>query len=103
MNPEPDFHPNDIFPFPRRIIPSLIVAAGLFTLTTAAIVTGLAQKPAYVVLYADIPPTDAAAVTAKLDADHVPYELTTTDGRTTIRIPPDRLTAERMSLAGTTK
>ncbi len=101
MNSEPDDHANDVFPFARRVVPLLIIAMFLVALTMVAITVGISHRSAYAVLVADIPAIDAAAVTAKLDADKVPYELTTDAGRTTIRIPVDRIAAERMNLAGT--
>ena len=50
----------------------------------------------YAVLLSGLQPDDAAAITQKLEADRVPYEISS--GGTTILVPADRVLKIRMSL-----
>lgn len=51
----------------------------------------------YAVLFSGLQPEDAAAIAQKLDADHIPYELS--GGGTTVLVPAERVLKTRMSLA----
>jgi flagellar M-ring protein FliF len=60
-------------------------------------IAGVISEPAKTILYADLEPRNAAAVTAKLDAMNVPYEAKGDGG--TILVPSDQVTKLRMELA----
>lgn len=76
-----------------------VVSAGAFLRWVTA--------PSYEVLLAGLAPTDAAAVTAQLDSEGVPYELA--GGGTTVLVPAGSVQAQRLAVAaaglpkGTTK
>jgi flagellar M-ring protein FliF len=61
---------------------------------------GIAGKPTYSPLFSNLGGTDAAAITAKLTAAHIPYQLA--DGGATILVPAKDVFQERidMSAAG---
>ncbi len=63
----------------------LVVGVGIWTSTTK-----------YAVLFSGLQVDDAGAITQKLDADRVPYELS--NGGTTILVSADRVLKTRMSL-----
>jgi len=75
------------------------VMAGVAAALTAFFlyVAGVISQPAKTILYADLEPRSAAAVTAKLDAMNVPYEARGDGG--TILVPSDQVTKLRMELA----
>jgi flagellar M-ring protein FliF len=75
------------------------VMAGVAAALTAFFlwVAGVISEPAKTILYADLEPRNAAAVTAKLDAMNVPYEAKGDGG--TILVPSDQVTKLRMELA----
>ena len=57
-----------------------------------------AGTPQYAVLYSGVSATDAATITAKLTADHVPYQLS--NGGSTILVPAPDVNAELVSVSG---
>ncbi len=80
--------------------PSQMVIIGL--LAAVAVVGAVAflrwvNAPTYTVLLAGLEPKDAAAVTAQLDTDSVPYQLES--GGTTVLVPAETVEAERLKLA----
>ncbi|HTU82501.1 MAG TPA: flagellar basal-body MS-ring/collar protein FliF, partial [Candidatus Acidoferrales bacterium] len=56
------------------------------------------RQPSYEVLFSGLSPEDAAAVTAHLKDDKIPYVIST-DGKT-IKVPPQSVSDERVAIAG---
>ncbi len=83
----------------------MAIIAAVAVLAISAVVVAVAYGPGrkapYDVLFANLAADDAAAVTAKLNDDKVPYEISGDTGHTTIRIPAERVADERVQLAGT--
>lgn len=80
--------------------PSQLVIIGLLSvlgLTGAVFFLKWVSTPSYGVLLAGLDPKDAAAVTAKLSADGVPYKLES--GGTTVLVPQSSMDAERIAVA----
>ena len=80
--------------------PSQLVIIGLLSvlgITGAVFFMKWVSTPTYGVLLAGLEPKDAAAVTAKLAADGVPYQLQA--GGTTVLVPQASLDAERIAVA----
>jgi len=67
-----------------------IIVGGFFFLSHSS-------SPSYTTLYANLQPTQAGQVTAKLSANHVPYKLT--DGGATVEVPASDVNQQRISLA----
>ncbi len=68
----------------------------------AAVVGGLlfmslSGKPTYSPLFTNLQPSDAAAITAKLTSDKVPYQLA--NGGSTILVPQNEVDQERINMA----
>jgi len=68
----------------------------------AAVVGGmvfmsLSGKPTYSPLFTNLQPSDAAAITAKLTSDKVPYQLE--NGGSTILVPQNEVDQERINMA----
>ncbi len=68
----------------------------------AAVVGGLlfmslSGKPTYAPLFTNLQPSDAAAITAKLTSDKVPYQLE--NGGSTILVPQNEVDQERINMA----
>lgn len=76
---------------------ALMVGGTLAVVVGLMAFTRLAGGEEYATLYADLEPADAAAVTERLDADGVAYEIA--DGGSTIRVPRDVLYETRMQLS----
>lgn len=76
---------------------ALMVGGTLAVVVGLVMFTKLAGGAEYATLYADLEPADAAAVTERLDADGVAYELA--DGGSTVRVPRDVLYETRMQLS----
>ena len=57
----------------------------------------LSGKPTYAVLFSNLKPQDAAAITQKLTSDHVPYQLA--NGGSTILVPQNDVDQERLAAA----
>lgn len=72
-------------------------AAGALFLVLMVWVGFWASTTNYAVLFSGLQPEDAASITQKLDADRIPYELSS-EG-TTILVPADRVWKTRMSLS----
>ncbi len=72
-----------------------LVAAAICLVVIVGVVIWV--KPEYSVLFSDLPVEDAAEITAKLDAEDVPYRLSA-EG-TTVSVPKDRTQKLRMDVA----
>lgn len=67
-----------------------VLAGGLFFMSFAG-------KPSYAPLFTNLQPADAAAITSKLNADHVPYQLQ--NGGTSILVAQNKVDQERINMA----
>jgi flagellar M-ring protein FliF len=69
----------------------------------AAVVIGgiaflsMSGKPTYAPLFTNLQPSDAAAVTAKLQSDNVPFQLA--DGGSTVMVPANDVATQRLAMA----
>ncbi|HWD24982.1 MAG TPA: flagellar basal-body MS-ring/collar protein FliF [Acidimicrobiales bacterium] len=70
-------------------IVGIVVGLGIFM--------SLSGKPSYSPLFTNLQSTDAAAITQKLTADHVTYQLQ--DGGATILVPQNSVDQERLAMA----
>lgn len=77
---------------------SRIVGVGIIVVVIASLAVAgiLATTPSYEDLFTDLAPEDAAAITQKLDEDHVKYQLA--DGERTIRVPAQEKDRLRMEM-----
>ena len=75
----------------------LMGAAAVAVVVALFAFTKLAGGEEYAILYADLEPGDAAAVTERLDSEGVSYELT--DGGSTVMVPRGVLYETRMQLS----
>ncbi|MDR3710577.1 MAG: flagellar basal-body MS-ring/collar protein FliF [Capsulimonadaceae bacterium] len=68
-------------------VSSRIIGVGIIVVIFASLAVAgmLATAPSYEDLFTDLSPDDAAAITQKLDEEHVKYQLA--DGERTIRVP----------------
>jgi flagellar M-ring protein FliF len=75
-----------------------VVLVGLaLVVTLALVVSSLTSKPTYGVLFSNLSGQDAGAITAKLQAQGVPYQLA--DGGSVIMVPASMVDQERIALA----
>ncbi len=75
------------------------LAAGMALTVALVVALGLwAYRADYQVLFADVAPADAAAMTAELDRMKTPYQLA--DGGNTILVPKDLVYKTRLKLMG---
>ena len=81
-------------------VPRMIVGALAAVIVVGLIVSGVTRlRPTpYAVLFSNLSPDDANAVVTKLDAEKIPHKLSS-DG-TTIYVPSDVVSDERVALAG---
>ncbi|HTX59094.1 MAG TPA: flagellar basal-body MS-ring/collar protein FliF, partial [Verrucomicrobiae bacterium] len=79
---------------------AIAVGVGLAVILGIATLSYLyfGRQPAYETLFSNLSPEDAAAVTARLRDDKVPYRLST-DGKT-VFVPDENVSDERVSIAG---
>ncbi|MBK5224006.1 MAG: flagellar M-ring protein FliF [Acidimicrobiia bacterium] len=75
----------------------LIVGGAVAVVVAILAFTKLAGGEEYATLYATLEPTDAAAVTERLDSDGIAYELA--DGGSTVKVPKGTLYETRMQLS----
>ena len=75
----------------------IIAMLGVVSLVAAVAFLRWASAPTYTVLLAGLEAEDAAAVTAQLDTDGVPYQLEA--GGATVLIPAETVDAERLKIA----
>jgi flagellar M-ring protein FliF len=76
---------------------AVTVAAVIGVILVGAIFMSLSGKPTYAILFSNLQPSDAGAITQKLATDHVQYQLQ--DGGGTILVPQNDVDAERLSVA----
>jgi flagellar M-ring protein FliF len=84
---------------PARRVPIRLIAivfVGMFGMLALGYVMFL--RPAYVPVFSNLRPADAAAVVAQLDAKSIAYRLG--DGGTTITVPADQADQARLAIAG---
>ncbi len=84
---------NQLAPW-QRIASLAILVAGVALLGVVAL---WLQEPSYAVLYRDLSGKDAAAITAVLEQQNIPYRLG--EGGTLIQIPADQVAQVRLQLA----
>ena len=73
------------------------VVAALGVLLVAVVFMSLSGKPTYSILFTNLKPSDAAAITQQLTSDHVPYQLQ--NGGSTILVPQNEVDQERLAAA----
>lgn len=75
------------------------IIAGVVLIVALTVSLGIwAYRADYQVLFSDVAPADAAAMTAELDRMKTPYQLT--DGGNTILVPKDQVYRTRLKLMG---
>lgn len=75
------------------------IVIGVVLIVAAAVAIGVwAYRADYQVLFSDVAPRDAAAMTAELDTMKIPYQLG--DGGKTILVPKDMVYKTRLTLMG---
>lgn len=74
-----------------------ILTAIVGVVAVLAIFMSITSKPSYSILFTNLQPQDAAAITTKLASDHVPYQLQ--NGGTTILVPQNDVDQERLAAA----
>jgi len=82
------------FSAPQKVIVGLLAAVGLVAVVAF---TRWVSAPSYAVLMAGLEPTDAAAITAQLEAAGVPYQLEA--GGATVLVPAEAVQAQRLAVA----
>lgn len=73
------------------------VVALLGVVLVASVFMSISGRPTYAMLFTNLQPTDAAAITQQLATSHIPYELQ--NGGTTILVPQNEVDQERLSAA----
>ena len=73
------------------------VVALVGAVAVALVFMSLSGKPTYSILFTNLQPSDAAAITQQLASDHVPYQLQ--DGGSTILVPQNQVDKERLAAA----
>jgi flagellar M-ring protein FliF len=73
------------------------VVAIVGVVVVGMIFMSLSGRPTYAMLFTNLQPTDAAAITQQLATNHVPYELQ--DGGSTILVPQNDVDQERLTAA----
>jgi flagellar M-ring protein FliF len=76
---------------------AVTIAAVLGALVIGIVFMLLSGKPTYAPLFTNLSAQDAGAITQKLTADHVPYQLQ--DGGSTILVPQNDVDQERLASA----
>jgi len=76
---------------------AVTVAALGGVVLVSVIFMSLSGKPSYAMLFTNLQPADAAAITSQLASAHVPYQLT--DGGATILVPQNDVDQERLTAA----
>ncbi|WP_432564103.1 flagellar basal-body MS-ring/collar protein FliF [Kineococcus sp. SYSU DK003] len=77
---------------------AVVIAVVVALLGGAVLFSQWASKPSYAPLFSNLSGTDANAITEKLTADGVDYEIA--DGGKSILVPADKVDAERLAMAG---
>ena len=74
-----------------------ITVAVVGVIAVLFIFMSVTSKPSYTILFTNLQPQDAAAITSKLASDHVPYQLQ--NGGNTILVPQNNVDQERLAAA----
>lgn len=74
-----------------------ISVAVIGVVAVLGIFMSVTSKPSYTILFTNLQPQDAAAITSKLASDHVPYQLQ--NGGNTILVPQNNVDQERLAAA----
>ncbi|PRY18219.1 flagellar basal-body MS-ring/collar protein FliF [Kineococcus rhizosphaerae] len=77
---------------------AVVIAVVAALLGGAVLFSQWASKPSYSPLFSNLSGTDASAITDKLSADGVKYQIA--DGGKSILVPADKVDAERLAMAG---
>ncbi|WP_432511024.1 flagellar basal-body MS-ring/collar protein FliF [Kineococcus sp. SYSU DK001] len=77
---------------------AVVIAVVAALLGGAVLFSQWASKPSYAPLFSNLSGTDASAITEKLTADGVQYQIA--DGGKSILVPADKVDAERLAMAG---
>jgi flagellar M-ring protein FliF len=76
----------------------VVTVVALFAVVVVAFVfMSVSGRPTYSMLFTNLHPADASAITQQLAANHVPYELQ--NGGTTILVPQNQVDQERLTAA----
>ncbi|HUZ82107.1 MAG TPA: flagellar basal-body MS-ring/collar protein FliF, partial [Gaiellaceae bacterium] len=73
------------------------VVAAVAVVLIGFVFMSLSGKPTYSMLFTNLQPTDAAAITQQLATNHIPYQLQ--DGGTTILVPQNEVDQQRLTAA----
>ncbi len=73
------------------------VIAAVAVVLVAVVFMSLSGKPTYAMLFTNLQPADASAITQQLATNHVPYQLH--DGGTTILVPQNQVDQQRLTAA----
>ena len=76
---------------------AVTIASIVGVMLIGGIFMSLSGKPSYSILFSNLSPSDAGAITTKLATDHVQYQLQ--DGGATILVPQNAVDQERLSVA----
>jgi flagellar M-ring protein FliF len=76
---------------------AVTVAAVLGAVILGALYMTMSGKPTYSVLFSNLQPSDASAITQQLSGDHVPYQLE--NGGDTILVPENDVSQARLTAA----
>ncbi|GAA0312114.1 flagellar basal-body MS-ring/collar protein FliF [Kineococcus aurantiacus] len=77
---------------------AVVIAVVAALVAGAVVFSQWASKPTFAPVFTNLSGTDASAITDKLTADGVEFELA--DGGKTVLVPADRVDAERLAMAG---
>ncbi|WP_432544570.1 flagellar basal-body MS-ring/collar protein FliF [Kineococcus sp. SYSU DK002] len=77
---------------------AVVIAVVAALIGGAVLFSQWASKPSYAPLFSNLSGTDASAITEKLTADGVQYQIA--DGGKSILVPADKVDAERLAMAG---
>lgn len=78
----------------QKMVTIVAVAAMILV---AVVFMSLSGKPTYAILFTNLQPSDASAITQQLATSHVPYELQ--NGGSTILVPQNEVDQERLTAA----
>ncbi len=76
---------------------AVTIAAIAGAILLGVVFMSMSAKPTYSVLFSNLQPQDASAITQKLTTDHVPYQLE--NGGSTILVPQNDVAQERLAAA----
>jgi len=76
---------------------AVTVAAVIGVVVVAMVFMSLSGRPTYAMLFTNLQPSDAAAITQQLATNHIPYQLQ--NGGSTILVPQNMVDQERLAAA----